>query len=639
MLRYWLGTADTLWSNTANWSDTSGGSGGFSVPTASDDVIFDGGGNNPCEINASERVCKSYTVDAGYTNTITHTQRLTVSGNITWHSGFSFAGSELLIITGDSTITSGGKAYIANVRFAANSTKTFVGDFIINGVFITTTGTGTSQTLNKTTNERIICNGGISVGNIVGGTLDFIELRGGTWSVNNALVLPFLIEPSYNDVTISGIVTVSNSQFNYVASTYSLITTGSTVIIRGTCAINFPHPLNNISFGGNTTKTLFSDFEGDGLIAFLTGTGNNTTLNSNSNEILICNNGLQNGDGSSGTTLIELRGGTCNGGLVRNALTIYPLVSIVTITGTLIFATGQTLTYTPSIYSVATSGSTLNLQPSCSLDTNVLEWNNITFSGSGTRIYTLLSSLIAGGLITSGGTGGFTINSTSGDLIIKGGYSGSVTVGGTASFVFISGAWSSGIFSNLLIVAGNFSITGSGGTRNVGTTTIDDGLGSYTVTGTLLLNGNLTINSPNTLWSTLSVGAFTITISGDLFIGTLSITAGATFTGTNGWQCVTLSNTSTAATTITLQNLVTYTITNSFSCFSSRVGSAVLFTSNHASNRANLVMVNPSLCNVLASFTRIDASGGRTINSFGGTIIDSPNVRQFYDYQPVGSSN
>ena len=40
--RFWVG-GSTDWddTNTANWSDTSGGTSGFSVPTSADDIIFD----------------------------------------------------------------------------------------------------------------------------------------------------------------------------------------------------------------------------------------------------------------------------------------------------------------------------------------------------------------------------------------------------------------------------------------------------------------------------------------------------------------------------------------------------------------------------------------------------------------------
>ena len=44
--RYWiLGTGTWDATNTVNWSDASGGLGGFSVPTASDNVFFDANSN------------------------------------------------------------------------------------------------------------------------------------------------------------------------------------------------------------------------------------------------------------------------------------------------------------------------------------------------------------------------------------------------------------------------------------------------------------------------------------------------------------------------------------------------------------------------------------------------------------------
>ena len=44
--RYWVGGTGT-WSstNTANWSASSGGASGASVPTAADDVFFDANSN------------------------------------------------------------------------------------------------------------------------------------------------------------------------------------------------------------------------------------------------------------------------------------------------------------------------------------------------------------------------------------------------------------------------------------------------------------------------------------------------------------------------------------------------------------------------------------------------------------------
>lgn len=65
--RYWIKATAGVWNNTANWSTSSGGGGGASVPGSSDRAIFDGGGLGNCDASAA-----FYTVDAmelrsGYT--------------------------------------------------------------------------------------------------------------------------------------------------------------------------------------------------------------------------------------------------------------------------------------------------------------------------------------------------------------------------------------------------------------------------------------------------------------------------------------------------------------------------------------------------------------------------------------------
>jgi hypothetical protein len=48
--RYWIGN-NSVWNSTANWSTISGGSGGASVPTASDNVFLDSNSPGNCVIN------------------------------------------------------------------------------------------------------------------------------------------------------------------------------------------------------------------------------------------------------------------------------------------------------------------------------------------------------------------------------------------------------------------------------------------------------------------------------------------------------------------------------------------------------------------------------------------------------------
>ena len=50
--KYWVSNSDGNWSDTSNWSTSSGGTGGVSViPTIADTAIFDSGGSGDCTVN------------------------------------------------------------------------------------------------------------------------------------------------------------------------------------------------------------------------------------------------------------------------------------------------------------------------------------------------------------------------------------------------------------------------------------------------------------------------------------------------------------------------------------------------------------------------------------------------------------
>lgn len=65
--RYWIGTTSKKVSNVLNWSETSGGVVGASVPTDTNDVFFDAAGNNACSLDVDVS-CKSLTMVSGYTS-------------------------------------------------------------------------------------------------------------------------------------------------------------------------------------------------------------------------------------------------------------------------------------------------------------------------------------------------------------------------------------------------------------------------------------------------------------------------------------------------------------------------------------------------------------------------------------------
>jgi len=109
--RYFVGDTDSSWNDVDNWSTSSGGAGGVSIPTNGDDVFFDA--NSPdCDIDVNA-ICLSLD-STGFTNTLTQTSTytLTVGVNnnansiITWADG-DFAGGSGQITTGFLNITGG----------------------------------------------------------------------------------------------------------------------------------------------------------------------------------------------------------------------------------------------------------------------------------------------------------------------------------------------------------------------------------------------------------------------------------------------------------------------------------------------------------------------------------------------------
>lgn len=127
--RYWVASSTSNWNNTANWSTTSGGSGGASVPTSGDRVFFNSSRNGDCNIDANANVY-GFSI-AGYSGTITQTSTYTItvgaydfdqssgtftggSGNIDVNDAFTMTGgmfnstSGTLYVAGDFQTYSGG---------------------------------------------------------------------------------------------------------------------------------------------------------------------------------------------------------------------------------------------------------------------------------------------------------------------------------------------------------------------------------------------------------------------------------------------------------------------------------------------------------------------------------------------------
>lgn len=107
--RFWVAAGASNWNNTANWSTTSGGPGGASVPGAGDAVTFNALGLGNCTLDVAPTVA-GLTIN-GYTSTIDLSGfTLTTTGTITFATG---------------TITNSGGA--ASVALNTTGTTTFSG--------------------------------------------------------------------------------------------------------------------------------------------------------------------------------------------------------------------------------------------------------------------------------------------------------------------------------------------------------------------------------------------------------------------------------------------------------------------------------------------------------------------------------
>jgi hypothetical protein len=130
--RYWVGGTGT-WdaSGTSHWSDTSGGSSGFSVPIFSDNVFIDANSGTGT-ITADYFLCADFDC-TGYTGTFVMNAFGTPYGNFTLSSGMTYstaASKSLNFLGGNTSITTNGHPVVFTV-FKPGSTLTLLDDLTI----------------------------------------------------------------------------------------------------------------------------------------------------------------------------------------------------------------------------------------------------------------------------------------------------------------------------------------------------------------------------------------------------------------------------------------------------------------------------------------------------------------------------
>lgn len=396
----------------------------------------------------------------------------------------------------------------------------------------------------------------------------------------------------------------------------------------------------NITFN-QFTHTLADTWNIGGIMKTVVSNGP-TTINGNS---INCN-GL-NITGAThivlGTTTINITGGTwshSSTGVLRNNLN-FNSSSTFTISGNVYYNTG-TITYIAG--TGITTGSTINVNASVTINTGLLNLGSITIINNPT--ITLLSTTnLNGSLSVTNNNGNTTINGSTFSINVGGSltFGGAFNVIGTISNITMNGT---GTWSNSSICALRIPLVfnTTGVITISGIVYIQNGCSITYTAGTLVTTGstinasipnpgdNVTfnINRTSAIINNLTIsGLGTVTLGANLKgTGTISITptttASITFLGLFGWDFVNLFVKSSYCNIVLVQSQ-TYTINGgTMTCTGTEVGPLTIKSST--STKAILTLTGSvTQVNTYLNGTDIDSSLGNTVYTWLGVLSNTIN--------------
>lgn len=380
--RYWVGSGLGNWNNTANWSTTTGGLQGASVPGVFDVVVFDGSNVSNCTIDANVNVI-GFSISALYIGTINVNIGVTITIAASGFSqlGGTFVGNNGNITVNGAFVLNGGAFTSTSGTLQISSGYTYLG-----GTFNHNNGTvsfSTTQTISgNVTFYNILFVAGGGVYTIAAGTtissINNVSISGGASCTINTGV-----------VEILGNLTLNSSSNNTV--------NGGTAIFLfdGSGAQNITSALGIINVGTNERMCALPNVE----------------INKTSGSLNL--SGLINLNGSSWKT-------TAGAALINAGTSTINIMSSITFTGQNlslynlhIWPNSQIITLSPATYTLTTTNNvTINGGGYYSLNTGVLE-----ILGDLTLISTSTSAINGGtGTMLFDGTGTQNINSSAASL-------------------------------------------------------------------------------------------------------------------------------------------------------------------------------------------------------------------------------
>jgi hypothetical protein len=566
--RYWVGGSGN-WdaTDTTNWSDTSGGAGGFSAPTDLDSVIFDANSNTlllPFTVtvtgtSSAPALCNDFStssLDGAMTLTMGATAALDCYGSMTLPAAnFAFSAVAGAIITYRATTT--GKTLTSNGVSFGNLRVSFDG---VGGEW--TLGSAFTSTLNSAVAFQIISgsfisnNFNISVSGFrsIGSIVRSIDLGTSTLSIANTT-------SSLNIATENNTVTASSC--NIVCASAS-----TTITANG---LQF----NNLTFTATSGGTItFSTGFIVNDLTFTNMTANTQRIIVFSDDLMQVNGTLTISSVNIGTRRALLSSSTIG---VQRTLTVNALAAGQTdidfrdikIAGASApwsgtrFGDGQgndatTITFTPGAtkyWSSAAGGNwtaavwALSSGGAASTDNFPLAQDNIVIEDTGLNTGATINFITTSWLIPSISfatrTNAMTFATSAnpafyGDLTL----SSAVTITSTNIWVFFG----QGITQNITTAGVNFpgflSLQGTGTFRLVDNLTVTSATGGVNlIRGTLDLNDN-TFTGISFTSNTTAVRSILFGTTGKIVLNgenrtifTLTNTTGFSYTGTSNVEC------------------------------------------------------------------------------------------------------
>ena len=552
-----LGTAGTIGSGTITLN------GGTLTTTATSQTLTNAIaiGSSNGTVKTANALTLSGTVSGSGALTKTGTGTVTLSGTNS-HSGSVTVSAGTLAVSGGSAIGNS-----SAVTVSSNATLSLEAAETIGSL----TGAGT-VTLGANTLTAGADNSSTTFSGVIGGTGGLTKSGTGTMTLggtNNSYTGATTV--TGGGLTISGSIDTGSA---VAVGSGATLTVGASSLeigsLAGTGTVSVASG-KDLTVGGNNGSTEFSgSFSGAGTLTKM-GTGTMTLSGSNSS-------------GFSGTTTVR------GGGTLSVAGDANLSSGTVTLNGGTLTVTGAGTI--DNAFDTGVNGATIDSAVSVTLSGIISGNDGLTKTGTGTltlsgsSTYSGSTTVSAGTLLVTGALGG-----TSGVTVASG-----ATLGGTGS-LFASGS------SNTLTVT-------SGATLAPGVTGINNGIGTLTVNGNLLMSGTLAVEiagtgSPGTNYDQVVVSGGVTLASGSSAVTVARLTG---FAAVNAAAYTVVNQTGAGAVSSTLSGLAQgATLTSN----------GDLYTVDYVGGTGNDLVLNAVVNPTVSSVTATTADG---TYKAGGTV-------------------